>query len=198
MSDLANESLKGSEFQQITKDRALEYAISELCHIGEYGVQGVFFEGKWQPIQSLPDFEGVAATGHQFIFDCKVESGATFDLGRFRDDTKPKGKKYRQLKHMRTRARFGVPCFFLVHWNARILARSTYPPETYIFPVEDNEFWDRFDSAHVKSFNRDDCDRFGVKVQWNLLGRSRTFRPDFFPAIQARIESGRWGVAHAY
>ena len=193
MTDFANEQLKGTEFQNITKDRCAEYAALNIAHVGEYGVQGVFFEKKWTPIQSLPDFEGVAASGHQFIFDCKVESGATFDLGRFRDDTTPKGKKYRQLKHMRTRSRFGVPCFFLIHWNARVLTTKSFPPETYIFPVLDNEFWDRFDTAHVKSFNRDDCDRYGVQVPWNLLGRARTYRPDFFPIVQARIETGYWG-----
>lgn len=192
MSDLANEDLKGTEFQRITKDRCAEYAEMGIAHIGEYGVQGTFFNDKWQPIQSLPDFEGVAASGMQFIFDCKVCSQSSFALAPYRDNTTPKGKRFRQLKHMRTRARFSVPCFFLLHWNARVLVKSSLPPETYIFPIYDNEFWDEFDQAKVQSITRDDCDRFGVKVEWNLIGRARTYRPDFFKPVQARIELGYW------
>jgi hypothetical protein len=93
---------------------------------------------------------------------------------------------------MRNRAAFNVPAFFLIHWNERQLKKATYEPQTFIFAIEDNEFWDDFDAARSLSITREDCDRWGVKVAWNILGKSRTYRPDFFPPVQERIENGHW------
>lgn len=191
MSDLQNEDLKGTEFQAICKDRCIEYKQLGIAMINECGVQGTFRDGKWMPIQSYPDFEGVSASGHQMIFDCKVCSAASFALGPYRQDTR--AAKFRQLKHMRERSKFNVASFFLIHWNARVLKTSSYPPETFIFPIEDNEFWEEYDAARAMSITREDCDRYGVSVPWNILGRARTYRPDFFPAVQLRIENGSWG-----
>ena len=191
MTDYQNEDLSGKDFQALCKDRAGEYKKLGIALITEYGVQGVFADGKWMPIQSLPDFEGVSASGHQFMFDCKVCSQASFALGPYRQDTR--ASKARQLRHMRNRAAYNVPSFFLIHWNARILKTMSYPPETFIFPIEDNEFWADFDAARVQSITREDCDRWGVRVEWNLIGKSRTYRPEFFRAVQARIEDGVWG-----
>jgi penicillin-binding protein-related factor A (putative recombinase) len=190
MSDFQNESLTGSDFQAICKDRCYEYKRLGIAAVGEYGVQGVFKDGKWMPIQSLPDFEGAMASGHHMMFDCKVCSQASFSLGPYRQDTR--APKARQLKHMRDRAEFNVASFFLLHWNARLLKRSSYPPETFIFPICANRFWEQYDAAQVMSITREDCDKYGVPVPWNILGQARTFRPDFLPAVQARIENGVW------
>lgn len=199
MSDLANESLTGKQFQDIVQDRCEEYKKLGTALVSQYGVQGVFFNDQWQPVQSLPDFEGVSAAGHQFIFDCKVCSQASFQLGPYRENPPNlRGKKFRQLKHMRERARFNCACFFLIHWNVRILKTSSEPAETFVFPIEDNPFWDAFDEGRVTSFNREHCDRYGFPVQWNLIERARTFRPDFYKCVQARLEFGEWaklGVA---
>lgn len=190
MSDFKNEQLSGKEFQILCKDRCLEYRSLGLAMINEYGVQGVFKDGNWMPIQSYPDFEGATASGHQLIFDSKVCSQASFSLGPYRHDTR--AAKARQLKHMRDRANFNVAAFFLLHWNARVLKRTTCPPETFVFPICDNQFWQEYDSAQVMSITRDDCDKYGIAVQWNIIGLSRTYRPDFFPAVQERIENGVW------
>lgn len=192
MTDFANEQLTGTEFQAICKDRCLEYKRVGIAMINEYGVQGTFRDGKWMPIQSYPDFEGATASGHQLIFDCKVCSQASFSLSPYRQDTR--AAKFRQLKHMRDRAQFNVACFFLLHWNARLLKKSSQPAETFIFPICDNEFWEEYDAARVLSITREDCDKYGVPVAWNILGNARTYRPDFFPAVQYRIESGAWDV----
>jgi penicillin-binding protein-related factor A (putative recombinase) len=190
MSQYQNESLTGREFQAICKDRCGEYKKIGIATVSEYGVQGVFADGKWMPIQSYPDFEGVSVSGHQFMFDAKVCSGSSFALGPYRQDTR--APKTRQLRHMRNRAAFNVPAFFLIHWNERQLKKATYEPQTFIFAIEDNEFWDDFDAARSLSITREDCDRWGVKVAWNILGKSRTYRPDFFPPVQERIENGHW------
>lgn len=190
MSDYQNENLTGKDFQAICKDRGVEYRQIGIAMINECGVQGTFRDDKWMPIQSYPDFEGVSVSGHQFIFDCKVCSSASFALSSYRQDTR--AAKYRQLKHMRDRAKFNVGCFFLIHWNARVMKTRSEPPETFVFPIEDNGFWEEYDAARCLSITREDCDRWGVAVPWNILGRARTYRPDFWPAVQARIENGSW------
>lgn len=188
--DLRNESLKGKEFQDIVKQRGLEYSRFQLAHMVEYGVQCVRTDDKVLEISSLPDFDGVTAGGRQFVFDCKVCSQASFDLSPYRQDTR--APKARQLKHLRTRAAYNVPAFFLIHWNARSLATMSEPAETYVFPVCQNEFWEQFDAAEVRSIKRRDCERFGVRVEWNIIGQARTYRPDFFVPVLARIETGSW------
>jgi penicillin-binding protein-related factor A (putative recombinase) len=123
MAEFSLDTMKGKDLEAAVIERAAEYKRNRSAHVTRCGVQAVMIgtepngNPKWQVIRSLPDFEGVNAQGQQFIFDAKVCSQASFDLTPYREETK--GTKSRQLRHMFERSQFNVPCFFLMHWNAR-------------------------------------------------------------------------------
>lgn len=156
--------------------------------MGRYGVQGTFRKdetGKpaWQPISSLPDFEGLLPPdGRQFTFDCKVCGQASFAL----DEDK---FKRRQLKHMLTRARFGGITFLLIHFTERELKRGIEPPQTWAFPVfSDHAIWTAFDRGEVKRLTRADCEEYAVMVPWNTLPGGHKPRPDVLSAVRKLAE----------
>ena len=188
--------LKGKELEGLVKERAVEYLEMNLADITACGVQAVMTgtavdkSPLWQVIQSLPDFEGVTGFGTQFIFDCKVCSQSSFDLSKYRAEIR--GPKSRQLRHMQKRSRFGVPCFFLMHWNSRKGVTFEEPAKTYLFPVEESEFWHAFERAEKRSITRKDCIDFGVECKWSIYGKGRKPRPDVLPPVLARIEAGMW------
>lgn len=188
--------LEGKELEGLIKERAAEYLAMNLADITACGVQCVVSGSNpdkspiWTIIRSLPDFEGATSFGTQFIFDCKVCSQASFDLSKYRAEVK--GPKSRQLRHMQKRSRFHVPCFFLMHWNAREGVTFSQAAKTYLFPVEDNEFWQAFESAEKRSITRKDCQDYGVECKWSIYGQGRKPRPDVLPPVLARIESGIW------
>lgn len=139
------------------------------------GVHAVFIQGKWSPIDSLPDFEGVLPGGRQFVFDAKVCSQASFPL----DDDK---LKKRQLRHLKKRDHYGAIAFLLIHFPERKLATRTDPELTVAFPVsDDHEFWRRVDSGEVKRLSRDEAMEFGVLVRWTDDVKTK---PDLLPAVK--------------
>lgn len=178
--------LKGREFEKILVARHGEYFDSGIATIGKYGVQFSFQDGEARPIASLPDFEGLAKCfKSQIVFDAKVCSQASFPLKDFKNVIgQRKGNRRRQLEHMYKRSGYGAICFFLIHWNERVLKTKTEPVETFIFPV-DNEhpFWIAFESGEVKQVNRADCHDYGTPVKWDVLGRARTPRPNWLNAL---------------
>lgn len=111
--------------------------------LNRYGVTLSVQNGVTMGIQSKPDFEGVVATGRQFVFEAKVCSGASFAMHK--DKLKP-----RQVSHMLTRSRFNVTCFLVIHWNARELVRSKIGAVTVAIPVSDADpRWQRFIDAYA-------------------------------------------------
>jgi len=184
-------AVKAKEFEEACLYRMRQHEERGEATMSRYGVQASFYkdpkreEMTWRPIQSLPDFEGVIPpSGRQFIFDCKVCSSASFPL----DEDK---FKRRQLKHLVTRAKFGVICFLLIHFNERILQRGIVTSETWAFPVYAmHPLWRAFDAGETKRITREDCQEYGVKVEWNVLSGGRTIRPDILSAID-RLKEGR-------
>lgn len=131
----------------------------------------------WQPMQSLPDFEGVLMGGQQFCFDAKVCSQASFPLAE-------STMKERQLKHLKKRARFGAVCFFLIHFNARQLTTKNTIARTIAFPVKpDHPFWEMYERGEVKRINEQDAELYGIRVEWNVAAGKRKLSPDIFTAI---------------
>jgi penicillin-binding protein-related factor A (putative recombinase) len=183
--------MKAKEFEEHCLYRMRKNEERNEATMGRYGVQGVYMRNEknteqmlWKPIRSLPDFEGVIPGGRQFIFDCKVCSAASFPL----DET---FFKRRQLKHMITRARFGVICFLLIHFPKRIMKKQTDLEETWAFPIEeDHPFWIAFDHGEKKRITREDCREYAVKVSWTTLGISKTQRPDILGTIMC-FDRGR-------
>lgn len=180
------EAITGSQFQKQIVDLAGIYRKKQIADITQCGVQAVRTKDEWMVIQSLPDFEGVIPGGRQFIFDCKVCSQASFDLSKYRDDTR--GARARQLRHMMNRAKFGVTCFFLIHWNPREGKTFSLPEETFaLWVTPDSDLWIRFYSGAIKSITREDCREFGVEVKWEVPHGARNPRVNLVDSVFAAM-----------
>lgn len=183
--ETCTEKLVGSEFEDFVVDRCDKLRGRRIAAIGKYGVK-VRFDAAvnaYRPIRSLPDFEGVFGPhATQTIFDCKVESSASFGLSEYRiQDMKPKAL---QLKHMYNRSDFGAVCFFLIHFNGRELKSKTVEPVTFAMPVHrDHAFWIRFEQRDEKSLGMTQLEEYAIKVPWTKWENERSFRPDVMMAI---------------
>ena len=182
----------GIRFQNIVQADLDRCALSKAACGGLYGVQAVPRKNKahdpedpdsrpvvFQPIKSLPDFEGVLDGGRQFMFDCKVVSGASLPLSKYDMD---RGERRRQLNHMLTRSRFKAICGFMIHFNARKSERIDDLAVTYLFPViHDHTFWTRFDAGIKRTINREDCEQIAIRVCWPV--RNGSLMPDVLGAV---------------
>jgi penicillin-binding protein-related factor A (putative recombinase) len=180
--------LKAKEFEAAVVLANDGYKARKVADIGRYGISSVRLSsdpGSKVPRivqqQSLPDFEGVIHEARQIIFDCKVRSDSSFSWKDYIDRRKAQG---RQLAHMRNRAEFGVPCFFLIHWNPRVLKKSSIGHETWILPIsrETKPYWDAVGAGEIKGCNREDCRSLGVEVMWGIPKRSSKVRPEYLEA----------------
>jgi penicillin-binding protein-related factor A (putative recombinase) len=179
--------LTGKEFEKLVVEQAAIYEEKGIACIGRYGVQANMAPKKIPDggrqfetvmIQSLPDFEGIRMGGSHITFDAKVCSAASFAWAKYRSETR--GARSRQLRHMLKRSRFGADCYFLIHWNERVLKAKTIPAATYAFPVDYRmEYWDKVESMEVKSLTQEDCQSLGRLVEWNKTDRGTKFRPLF-------------------
>jgi penicillin-binding protein-related factor A (putative recombinase) len=168
--------MTGKEFEKLIQLQMDAEERRGNATMSRYGVHAVFIDGKWTPINSLPDFEGVLRGGRQFVFDAKVcSSRASLPLNESKVTE-------RQLRHLLKRARFGAVTFLLIHFPERVLKTKTTPAETFAFPVyPESEFWLRVESGEIKSICREDCHVLAASVEW-IEGRGRP-RPDLLPAI---------------
>jgi penicillin-binding protein-related factor A (putative recombinase) len=170
----------GKEFEELIIYRARMDEASGLYVMGRYGVMATFRDGEWHPITSLPDFEGIQPGGHQFIFDAKVCSQASYDLSH----TASKSFTH-QYKALRRRDKFGALCFLLIHFNERVLKTKVELGLTILFPITDNEFWNAYDRSEQKSLSRNEAIMYGIKVSWNTAtARSKRLTPDLLAAIK--------------
>ena len=146
--------------------------------MGRYGVMSVFIQGKWMPVPSLPDFEGILADGHQFIFDVKVCSQASYALS----GGTSKSFKH-QYKHMQRRAKFGAICFLLMHFNARKMTTKVDPAFTVMLPIYDSHpLWEAYERGEQKSITRQEAELYGIPVAW------RTPKKKVLPALYEGIK----------
>lgn len=174
--------LKAKEFEEALMNAAKRCA---GVHMVRYGTQAsVGQNGKPMSVQSLPDFEGVYNGGKQFIIEAKVCSQSSFAMEK-------KTIKPRQVRHMLDRARCGVPCFLIIHFNERKLVKTHEPAETRairIHPLDDR--WQRFVDAYEEarrtkrpaapqgSISREMACRMSVKVAWVAPKGCRKELPD--------------------
>jgi penicillin-binding protein-related factor A (putative recombinase) len=172
-------NIKGKQLEELVLKRAaVDERAGRYC-LGRYGVMAVLIKGEWHPIVSLPDFEGVTADGHQFIFDAKVCSAASYPLS---GGTSKSLKN--QYRHMRRRAVFNVTCFLLMHFNARALKTKADEELTVLFPIGDNDFWAAYEAENKKSITRDDAREYGVVVNWGPASpRAKLITPDLYTAL---------------
>lgn len=174
-------AIKPKEFEELLLESAKRVP---GCHLSRYGVMTIMKDGKWLPVPSLPDLEGVFEGGRQFIIEAKVCSQASFPMEK-------KTIKPRQVAHMLSRSAAGVPCWVIVHFCERKLKTSSQPGETIALRVHpDDVRWQRFVDAYADarrsgnpvegqgSISRDEAARIGVKVNWTCPKGSRKFLPD--------------------
>lgn len=178
------EKLKGVEFEELLKSAADREEKAGSLTMDHYGVTLSVQNGVTMGIQSKPDFEGVIATGRQFVFEVKVCSGASFPM--VKDKIKP-----RQVSHMLTRSRFNVPCFLVIHWNARQLVRSNVDAVTVAIPVSDADpRWQRYVDAYREavrtkkpmepqgSISLEESLAIGTVIPWEIPKGCRKATPD--------------------
>lgn len=157
--------LGAKEFEDLCLFRARQDEEAGLLTMGRYGVQVNRIGGEWQPVDSLPDFEGCLPNGRQFVFDCKVCSGPSLDLAG------GSGRSFnaRQYRHLIRRSRFGALTFLLVHFNARVLKRSEDPAQTVCIPVtHTSDLWQQYDRAEWKALSRNTSLLYGFAVGWDV------------------------------
>lgn len=199
--------MTGKDFENIVLQRLRDERKRGHVSAGRYGVQATtrkevtrhvcpscrhdWSEERfmWQPLQSLPDLEGVLPpSGRQFTFECKVCGSASFG---FHDTT----FSDRQLRHLLERDEFGAVSFLLLHFTERVLKTKSDPAATWAFPIgNEHVFWQAVDRGEIKSINRDDCEQYAVSVEWNKLPGGRTPRPDVLAAVHAlaRLKDHHW------
>lgn len=192
MSDMPK-SLKAKEWEKECQEAFQWTRKRGIATASRYGVVATMIEGKWIPIPSLPDFEGVVnedgKRGRQFIFDCKVCSGPSFPIGKLREERK------RQLNHMLERAEFGAICFFAVWFNEWQTQSNYYPPSSWAFPVfKQHPLWEQFAAGFGSTITRLACEEYAVPIQWQAPSGGHKVRPNLLGAVHAvaeRVENAR-------
>ncbi|WP_417744730.1 hypothetical protein [Rosistilla oblonga] len=156
-----------------------------MGHGGRYGVQVRFDtrEKTYRPIRSKPDFEVDWSEGTRAIFDAKVCSGASLDISR---PTEKTATIVKQIDFMLRRSAVGVPCFFLVHFNARVVRGKQEEAFTYAIPVHEGmAVWREWRSGERTKINRPTASSVGVQVAWDVPHGSRTLSPNLLAAARA-------------
>jgi len=175
-------TLKAKEFEELLMQASRRLEGGDMVRYGTQASIGA--DGKPMAVQSLPDFEGVFGGGRQFIIEAKVCSQASFPIDKSK--IKP-----RQVSHMLTRSRCGVPCFVLLHFNERRGKTFHEPAETIAIVVSDAlPLWQAFLDAAAEakrtktpfvspgSINREMASRIGRRVEWTCPKGSRKHLPD--------------------
>lgn len=176
---------KGRNFEQVLMDATKRLENSGVATMGRYPVASVMMKGSKFPMQvsSLPDFEGVLASGKQFIWEAKVCTQPSFRIVKDKI-------KHKQVRHMLLRSQFGVLCHLVIHFNER-LGKTFYDPAfTVAIPVKPVSMggwpiWEQFSEASKKdkakefaSITREMARDMGVVMPWAIPGRCKNPYPD--------------------
>ena len=177
--------LEAKQFEELILESAEREEKHGRLSLSRYGVMSSFMGGQWRPIESLPDFEGDLAGGRHCIIEAKTCSAVSFPLEK-------KSLKPKQVAHMLKRARIGVPCFILIHFNERpTTAAASYPGMTIAIRVSpENPMWQRFVDAYAEarktkgtpeaqgSISRNRALELGQIVPWRSPRGCRKALPD--------------------
>lgn len=176
----------GKDFEESLMDEAKRLEKLGTLTMCRYGTQVSMVDNEWKPVPSYPDFEGVRKNGRQFIIEAKVCTQPSF---RVRNDN----LKFKQVRHMMTRSKFGVDCFIVVHFNARLGATFYDPPFTVAFPVKPADaggwpVWEEYARCKDKKqefpvITREQALDLGKLVKWHVPNRSRNLRPDLLSIV---------------
>ena len=180
------DKLSGKEFEEALILEAGRLETQKLMTMGRYGTMVVMVDGKWLPVPSYPDFEGVLPGGRQFIIEAKVCSQPSF---RIQSDK----LKHKQVRHLLERAEFGVICLLLLHFTGRVGKTFEDKPMTLAIPVTPArlggwEVWEQYAACKDKKkefpcLSRELAQSIGKPVRWHTPPRCATVRPDLLPVI---------------
>lgn len=170
----------GKEFEKLILAAGARLEKQGILKVGHYGTQVSMVKGKWMPIPSFPDFDGVEAGGYQFVLEAKVCSKSQFEV-------QPKIVKQRQIKHMIEKSKLGVPCGIIMHLNERKMKTDYDPPSTWIIPIHHEKGWEGWrryaerkkdDKTPYDRLNREEIAEMGIKVDWVIWPRCTKAYPD--------------------
>ena len=161
----------GKEFEEALLDQAKR--MHKELTMGRYGVSVSLINGEWRPVPSRPDFDGAFMGGGQFNVEAKVCSKPSFELheATFKDS---------QYNWMRTRALYGVPCYLLLHFNARegkTFKENAFTVSIHVHPELD--VWRQFEAGKIKSISREMAAEIGTVIPWTIPKGSRKALPHF-------------------
>lgn len=169
-------ALKGNTGKDNFEDLLLQAAerMSDRLTMGRYGVTAIRRgPNDIMCIPSKPDFDGTFMGGAQFNVEAKVESGASFSLGE-------ESFKESQYSWMRNKSLYGVPCFLVVHFNARTGKTFDDPAFTVSIHVHPElQIWRDYESGDLKRIPRELALEIGTAVPWTIPGRAKKPLPHF-------------------
>jgi hypothetical protein len=185
------EKLKGAtaagSFEDLISREGDRLEKEGVLTLGRYPVASAIVSGSSRPVQmpSKPDFEGVTRSGQQFIFEAKVCSSGAFELSK--TFLKPK-----QVQHMLTRAKFGVPCFLLLHFNDRLgktFYESAFTVAIPVKPVDlaGYDIWEKFvgaKGAYSGNITRKEALDLGRLVPWHIPKQCKGPRPNLLSFLR--------------
>lgn len=177
--------ISGKEFEALILFRAQRLEEQGILTLGRYGTQVVMMNDeqnipRWQPIPSLPDFDGCLMGGRQWIIEAKVCSQASYPIYHTGKD-RPK-----QMTHMIRRAKFGALCHLFIHFNARELKTKSDEAATYAIEIHpDNHFTRMYENAELRTLSRPEAEMHGALVPWDLYSaRASKLTPNISTLIK--------------
>lgn len=168
--------LKGATGKDNFESLLLQGAVrmKERVHMGRYGVTAIRRSATdIMCIPSKPDFCGVHKGGSAFDIEAKVESGASFSLGKesFKDS---------QYAWLCVRALYGVEAYLVIHYNARKGKTFDEPAFTVRLLVHpDLPMWKEYEANTLKRIPRDMALARGEIIPWTISKGSKKPLPHF-------------------
>ncbi|MCE5310475.1 MAG: hypothetical protein LLG20_22790 [Acidobacteriales bacterium] len=186
--------LSGKEFETALMDAAKRHEAEGALTMGRYGVQAMHLgKDKVITVPSLPDFEGVLATGRQFIIEAKAVAGSSLPL-------KSDHFRGRQYAHLAKRSEFGASCWLAIHFSARRLVNSIQPAMTLAVPVDRSmPFWQAYETGETATLHRDTAHQIGSVIPWRIPKGCRKPLPDLVALLwpeSRRIELQTLTLSH--
>ena len=161
----------GKDFEEALLGQAKR--LEKELTMGRYGVSVSLINGEWRPVPSKPDFDGTFMGGGQFNVEAKVCTGASFPLSedKFKES---------QYDWMRNKALYGVPCYLVIHFNAR--EGKTFKDEPFTVTIlvhPELQIWRDYEAGTLKSISREMAKEIGTLVPWTIPKGSRKALPHF-------------------
>lgn len=157
------QKLKGNTGKDNFESLLLQFAKREHQRftMGRYGVTCIRRgPNDIMAVPSKPDFDGTIMGGKQFNVEAKVTTKSSFGLGE-------EFFKESQYNWMSNKARYGVLCFLVIHFNARSGKTFSEPALTVRIRVaSDMPLWQGYEKKEILSITRPMALEVGEVIPW--------------------------------